>query len=141
MTGQFLKGDARTNGALVFLEWPALQSSIRSKEGACLHNHGHFRHLLVRCKCAFARMRDPARARACKPISVRRYSICRKGGPSVEWNVTGKYEIIEFLGEGSYGQVCRARLVAPESPDCPQTVVIKRIIDVFHVSLDLPCEI
>jgi serine/threonine protein kinase len=68
----------------------------------------------------------------CPFIFTRRYDFCRKGGPVSAWNVSGKYEITEFLGEGSYGQVCRARLTNP-SPTSPQTVVIKRIIDIFHV--------
>ncbi len=64
-----------------------------------------------------------------------RYRICRKGGAAVEWRVTGKYEIIEFVGEGSFGQVCRARLVSPSAPGSPETVVIKRIVDIFHVRI------
>ena len=63
-----------------------------------------------------------------------RYRICRKGGCAVDWNVTGKYEITEFVGEGSFGQVCRARYNSPAPPGSPETVVIKRISDIFHVS-------
>lgn len=66
--------------------------------------------------------------------STHRYRVCRKGGREFEWNVTGKYEIIEFVGEGSFGQVCRARYAAPAPPGSPATVVIKRISDVFNVS-------
>jgi hypothetical protein len=71
------------------------------------------------------------------PHSSLRYIICRKGGSAVEWHVTGKYEITEFVGEGSYGQVCRARLTAPP-PGCPETVIIKRIVDVFQVTRSSP---
>lgn len=62
-----------------------------------------------------------------------RYRICRKGGVAIEWNVTEKYEIIEFVGEGSFGQVCRARQVCAPAPGSAETVVIKRIVDIFHV--------
>ncbi len=86
---------------------------IRSKEG---------KHSRVSHRCVSAASHPP-----------RRYRICRKGGGAVEWNVTGKYEIIEFVGEGSFGQVCRARFTAPAPPGSPETVVIKRISDVFQV--------
>jgi serine/threonine protein kinase len=53
--------------------------------------------------------------------------------------VTAKYEITEFVGEGSFGQVCRARFAEPFAHGSPETVVIKRIVDIFHVSRPCCC--
>jgi serine/threonine protein kinase len=50
-----------------------------------------------------------------------------KGWENQEWNVTGKYRILNYVGSGVYGKVVRARLTS----DFSKTVVIKRTSDVF----------
>ena len=59
------------------------------------------------------------------------YEVYTCAGPPV-WNVTRRFGITEYVGGGSYGQVCRG--FDRDNANAP--VVIKRIPDVFKTSED-----
>jgi serine/threonine protein kinase len=61
-----------------------------------------------------------------------RYEVTPGKGEPAEWNVTRRFAITEWVGGGSYGQVCRG--VDRDNGNAP--VVIKRIPDVFQTSED-----
>ena len=67
------------------------------------------------------------------------YVVTDKHGKNVtEWNVSGKYVLIDFVGSGSYGQVVCAHAVH----DAATTVIIKCTPNAFNVSpciLHKPC--
>ena len=59
------------------------------------------------------------------------YEVSSGGAPTV-WNVTRRFTVTEWVGGGSYGQVCRG--TDRDNHNAP--IVIKRIADVFQTSED-----